>query len=155
MSIQDQQGRSGAGTEAGVQRVTIANDSTGAIGSTSPYPKGATPITAASGNVANATATATLAAVAGKTTYITGFTVTGTGATAGLAVSVSVAGTITTGLTYTSAAAVGALIANTPLIVRFNPAVPASATNIAIAVSIPALGLGNTNSTVVAHGYQL
>lgn len=119
------------------------------------YPSGATPITASSGNVANATATATLAAVAGRTTYITGFEVTGGGATAGLVVSVSVSGTITAGLTYTAAAAVGVLVANTPLIVQFDPAIPASAANIAIAVSVPALGLGNTNSTVVAHGYQL
>jgi len=119
------------------------------------YPAGATPITASSGNVANAVATATLAAVAGKTTYITGFEVTGAGATAGLVVSVSVVGTITAGLTYTSAAAVGVLMANTPLLIQFDPPIPASATNITIAVSVPALGLGNTNSTVVAHGYQL
>lgn len=119
------------------------------------YPSGAIPITSSSGNLANAIATATLVSAVGKTTYITGFEVTGTGATAGLAVSVTVVGTITAGLTYTAAAAVGALVANTPLLVQFDPAIPASAANIAIAVSIPALGVGNTNSTVVAHGYQL
>lgn len=120
-----------------------------------PYPSGATAITAASGNVANAAAVATLAAAAAKTTYITGFEVTGTGATAGLAVSVTVTGTITGTLTYTAAAAAGVLVANSPLIVEYPVAIPASAVNTAIVVTLPALGAGNTNATVVAHGYQL
>ena len=37
------------------------------------YPSGATPLHVASGNVANAVATATFTAVAGKTNYVTGF----------------------------------------------------------------------------------
>lgn len=119
------------------------------------YPLGATPITGSSGNVANAVATATLAAVAGKTTYITGFEVTGAGATAGLPVSATVTGVVTGTLTYTAVAAAGALVANTPLLVAFPVAIPASAVNAAIAVTVPAFGLGNTHSTVVAHGYQL
>lgn len=112
-------------------------------------------ITAASGNVANAAAVATLAGAAGKTTYITGFEVTGTGATAALAVSVTVTGTTGGTLTYTYAAAAGAAVANTPLIVSFPNPIPASDVNTAIAVTVPALGAGNTNSTVVAHGYQV
>ena len=40
-------------------------------------------IAASSGNVANAVATATLAAVAGRLTYVSGFEITGGGATAG------------------------------------------------------------------------
>mgnify|MGYP001582767201 CR=1 FL=1 len=119
------------------------------------YPSGATAITAASGNVANATAAATLAAVAGKTTYITGFEVTGSGATLGSIVTVTVTGTITTTLSYTVAAIAGALLINTPLIVAFPVAIPASAANTTIVVSMPALGAGNTNATVVAHGYQV
>ncbi len=128
---------------------------TASIGSVTPYPAGATPITAASGNVANAAAVATLAAAAGKTTYITGFTCTGSGATAGLPVSVTVVGTISGTLTYTVAAAAGALVENTPLDVQYSIPIPGSATNTAIVVTMPALGAGNTNATVVAHGYQL
>jgi hypothetical protein len=39
----------------------------------------ATPVTAGSGNVANASAVATIPAVAGKTAYISGFTISGAG----------------------------------------------------------------------------
>jgi hypothetical protein len=120
-----------------------------------PYPGGAVALTAASGNVAAATATATLAGAAGKTTYITGFTVSGAGATAGLPVSVTVTGIVTGTLTYTYAAATGALVANTPLIIQFPMPIPASAPNTAIVVSCPTLGAGATNNTVNAYGFQL
>lgn len=119
------------------------------------YPANATAITAASGNVAAATADATLAAVAGKTTYIAGFSITGAGATAALPVTVTVTGTITGTLSYTYVAVAGAQLANTPLHVRFDPPIPASATNTTIVVSCPTLGAGNTHNAAVAHGYQL
>lgn len=120
-----------------------------------PYPAGAIAITAASGNVAAATAAATLAAVSGKTTYITGFTVTGTGATAALAVSVTVTNVVTGTMTYTYAAAAGVAVANTPLNVAFPYPIPANAANTTIVVSCPTLGSGNTNNTVNAYGFQL
>lgn len=119
------------------------------------YPPGAVVLNPSSGNVANASAVATLAAAAGTTTYITGFEITGAGATAGLVVNPTVVGTIGGTMTYTYAAATGALVANTPLIVEFNPAIPASAVNTTIVVTVPALGVGNTNSTVVTHGYRI
>lgn len=121
----------------------------------SSYPAGATPITAASGNVAAATATATLAGVASKTTYIAGFQITSSGSTGAAVVSPTVTGTITGTLTYTYATVAGATLSNQPLVVTFNPPIPASATNTGIAVALPSLGVGNTNATVVAHGYQL
>lgn len=120
-----------------------------------PYPKGAIPLTASSGNVANSAATATLTSVPGKTTYITGFQITGTGATVALAVTPTVVGTLGGTLSYTSAAIAGVLLLNQPLIINYNPAIPASAYDVDIVVSCPALGLGATNNTVVAHGYQL
>lgn len=118
-------------------------------------PDTGTKITGASGNVAAAIATATLAAVAGKTTYITGFAVTGAGATAGLPVIVAVTGTITGTLSFIAVAAVGALVANQPLVVTFPTPVPASAANTAIVVTVPSLGVGNTHSAAVAYGFQL
>lgn len=121
----------------------------------SDYPLNAVPLTAASGSVAAAVATATLAAAAAAKTWITGFEVTGAGATAGLAVLVTVTGVVTGTLTYVYCAAAGVLVANTPLIVQFSRAIPSSAVNTAIAVSCPSLGTGNTNNSVVAHGYQL
>ena len=111
-------------------------------------------VTATSGNVANASAAGTLAAVAGRTNYITGFEVTGAGATAGLPVTVTVTG-ITTPISYTYTATAGVLVANTPLLVEFPQPLPASAVNTAITVTCPALGSGNTNNTVNVHGFVI
>lgn len=121
----------------------------------SPYPSGATALTASSGNVANASAVATLAAAASQTTYITGFSVTAAGSTAGSVVTVTVAGVITGTLSYTFCAPVGALIAATPMHVQFSRPIPASATNTTIVVTCPALGAGNTNCAVSAQGFRL
>ncbi len=109
-------------------------------------------VTATSGNVANASAVATLPATAGRTNYITGFEVTGTGATLGLPVTITVTG-ITTPISYTYAAVAGVLVENTPLLVEFPQPLPASAVNTAITVTCPALGAGNTNNTVNVHGF--
>ncbi len=113
------------------------------------------PISGSSGDVANASAVATLAAAAGKTTYITGFEITGSGATAALPVVVTVAGVIGGTMTFIYSAAAGALVGNQPLVIEFPEPVPASAVNTAIVVTCPALGTGNLHSAVVAHGYQL
>lgn len=121
----------------------------------SDYPQGAIPITATSGNQANATAAATLAANANKTTYITGFEVTGTGATGVLIVIVTITNTITGTMSYTYVFVAGVTTLNTPLIVQFSKAIPASGPNTTIVVSCPASGTGGTNNVVNAHGYQL
>lgn len=130
-------------------------DDTLVTGFSTPYPDGATPATASSGNVANAVATATLAGTTGVTTYITGFDVTSAGATAASVVTLTVTGTISIDLAYTVVCVAGATTPNAPLSIRFPMAVPAINPNTAIAVSLPALGTGNTNATVVAYGYQL
>lgn len=118
-------------------------------------PTGAVALIAGSGTIGNNTASATLTGTATTTVYITGFEVTGAGATAGLAVAVTVSGLLGGSRVYTYAFAVGALIANMPLIVPYNPPLPASAINTAITVSCPASGIGGTNNTVVAHGYYV
>ena len=112
-------------------------------------------LNSASGNVANANAAATLAAAAGKTTFISGFELTATGATVGLPVTATVTGILGGTLSYTFAAPAGALLIATPLIVLFNPPLSASAVNTAIVVTLPALGGGNTNASANAHGYQV
>lgn len=127
-----------------------------------PYPSNfttgvaATPITASSGNVAAATATATLAAGgAGKTTYICGFQITSAGSTAAAVVNPTIANLITGTMTFTYATVAGVTLANQNLIIPFNPCVPANAANTTIVVSMPSLGAGNTNATVSAWGFQL
>lgn len=118
-------------------------------------PAGATVVTNSSGNVAAAVATATLPGVAGKTTYISGYLVTGGGATAGQINNGTVTGLISGTQTFNYASQTGATLASVPLFVDFNPPVPASATNTAIVVSMPSLGAGNTNAAVSAWGYQV
>lgn len=129
--------------------------STGGSAGSAGVPEGATPITAASGNVGNAQAVATLAGTTGKTTYIQGFQVTASGATAGLAVSVTVAGLISGTATYAFTFPAGVAVGASPLIVEFPAPIPASATNTAIVVTLPAGGSGNTNAAVAAQGFQL
>lgn len=127
---------------------------------TLPYPVGAdgsdaTPVTAASGNVANALATATIPAVVGKTAFISGFDIDGGGATAALLVNPTMTGVISGTKTYTYGAVAGVTLMNQCLRVRFCPPIPASALNTAIAVACPALGAGNTNNTVNAYGFYI
>jgi hypothetical protein len=126
-----------------------------------PFPSNATtgvaanPVTATSGNVAAATATATLPAAAGKTTYICGFSITSAGSTGAAVVSATLSNTVTGTLTFTYTTIAGATLANPSLIVPFNPCVPANAANTTIPLVLPSLGAGNTNAAVNAWGYQL
>jgi hypothetical protein len=113
----------------------------------------ATQVAASSGNVAAAVATATLPAVAGKTNYLSGFDVSAAGATAAAVVLLTVTGVVDGPLTYVYTAPAGATVAAAPLRGTFNPPLPASAPNTAIAVSLPSLGTGNTNAAVNAYGF--
>lgn len=116
------------------------------------YPSSSTPLIAGSGNVAAAVATATLTGTATTTVYITGFEISGSGATSGLPVTVTVSGLLGGSRLYTYVFEAGVLVGNKPLVVQFTPPLPASAINTAIAVSCPSSGAGGTNNTVVAHG---
>ena len=112
------------------------------------------PVTAASGNVAAAAAVATLPGAPGLTTFISGFEITASGATAASCVNATVAGVVSGSLTYTFCAPAGITAEAPPLIVNFNPPIPAASVNTAIMVTLPSLGAGNTNATVVTHGFQ-
>lgn len=120
----------------------------------SPYPAGASVLTTSSGNVANASASSSMTGMASKTTYITGFQITAGGATVGSCVTATLTGTLNT-LYYTFCAPTGAALAATPLVVKFDPPVPASAANTSIVLTLPALGTGNTNAAVSLQGYRL
>src|SRR6266576_917330 len=109
----------------------------------------ALPVAATSGNVAAATANAVLPAMPGRMTYITGFQVTGAGATAPSVVEVTVGNLGVPGSTilrYELTVATGATVANTPLVVTFDPPMPATGINTTITVSCPSLGAGSTNN---------
>ncbi|MDB5957694.1 hypothetical protein [Ramlibacter sp.] len=119
------------------------------------YPSQSTPVHAASGSVAASATTATLPGAAGKTTYITGFEVTGAGATAASVIAITVTGLLGGTETYIMAIPAGAAVGATPLSVQFAVPVPASAVNTSVVVNVPSFGAGNTNAAVVAHGFQL
>lgn len=108
-----------------------------------------------SGNVANATVACTLAAAAGKTTYITGFVMTSNGATAALGVTCTITGAITGTLSFSYVYGAIASITNNPLVVPLPIPVPASAANTTLVVSCPASGAGGTIAAISAFGFQL
>jgi hypothetical protein len=137
---------------AGVHTPHVNVDS---AGTSSQYPVGAIPVTSSSANVVNASAVATLAANATRTTYICGLNITSGGATAASIVTPTVAGTVSGTMLFTYAVVAGATLGNAPVTVNFSPCVPGSAVNTAIVVTLPALGAGSTNATVNATGYQL
>lgn len=101
-------------------------------------------VTGSSGDVAAATATATLPAIQNAVTKICGFTVTGEGATAASNVAITVANVNQT-TTFDLAVPVGATVALPPTVYQFFPCIPASAPNQTITVSMPSLGTGNTD----------
>jgi hypothetical protein len=116
-----------------------------------------TPLSASSGNEADATATATLSApvVAGvqRQAYLCGFSATAGGATAASVVSITVTGLAAGTATWTYGAVTGATTPSAPLVVVFPACLPESAPGTGIAVSMPALGTGNTNAAVNAWGF--
>lgn len=116
-------------------------------------PTGSTQVIATSGNLANGSAVATIPAVAAKTNNLQGFDITGTGATAGAVVIVTVAGLLGGSITFTHTSETGVVLGNVPMSIRFPAAIPASAVNIAITVTCAALGAGSTNNVVNAYGY--
>lgn len=118
-------------------------------------PAGATMVNVSSANGAAAQITATMPAVAGQTNYITGFEITAGGATAAAVVDATVAGLLGGTATYVYGAPAGAGVPATPLVVTFNPPIPASAANVAIVVTLPSLGAGNTKARINLRGFLL
>jgi len=112
------------------------------------------PVTAfTSGNVANASAAAVMAAVPNKTNYVTGLNITSTGATAPAVVLASLNNVLGGNLSFVQAVSTGALVANPSLTLTFSPPLQASALNTAVTAVLPALGAGNTNAVVTLYGY--
>lgn len=117
----------------------------------SSYPAGAIPVTASAVGTTAATV-ATLPAVAGKTTYIVGFSIRAV-ATAAVAGNAVVSGTVTGSLNFTqfSQAVATGLV---PVEEFFGYPIPASAPNTTIVVTSAAPGVGGVISVTV-WGYQL
>lgn len=138
-----------SGTGSGVIPAFVQVDSTG-----SEIPFGGTAVAATSGNVANASAAATIAAVAAKTNYITGLEITFAGATAASVVIATLTGLLGGTQSFICAVPAGAAVGGAPILLKFDPPHPASAVNTAITATLPALGAGNTNACVNIRGIQ-
>jgi hypothetical protein len=111
-----------------------------------------TPVIVASGNVASAAAVATIPPSAGYLTHLVGFRVSGLGATAGLAVIVTVTGVADDSLEFSYVAKAGVLLANEELEVIFPFPIAAADDDTDIVITCPDLGDGNTHNQVVAYG---
>lgn len=109
--------------------------------------------TYSSGNVANSAAVATITGTAQQWTYITGFEITYGGATSAACVNATVTGLLGGTATYVVCAPAGVAVSGNVLRVEFVPPLGSAATNTNIVVTLPALGAGNTNAAVVAHGF--
>jgi len=94
----------------------------------------------------------TMPAVAAKTNYVCGFTVTGGGATSATAVTVTLSdGTLT--FNFMINIPVGVAVPMTPLVVQFKQPIPASAVNTAWTLTVPTFGSGNTAASSNIWGY--
>lgn len=149
----DGDARLGKGVASGTGTAFISAamlvDSTG-----TELPWSGTAVGASSGNVANAQAQAALAAVSGKTNYVSGIDISFSGATAASVKTATLAGLLGGTQSFTITVPAGATIAGQPFTLMFDPPFPASGTNTAITLTLPALGAGNTNATVNIRGFQ-
>ena len=113
---------------------------------------GTTAVDASSNNAAAAN-NVSLPAVANQTNFVTGFEITGDGATAGSVILVTLTGVVGGPLDYELTIPAGAGVAVTPLIVEFPVPIPATGPNVAITLNVPSFGAGNTNAAAAIHGY--
>lgn len=94
-----------------------------------------------------------LPAVANQTNFVTGFEVTGDGATAASVIVVTLTGVPGGPLSYELTIPAGVGTSINPLIVEFPVPIPATGPNVAITLNVPSFGAGNTNAAAVIHGY--
>jgi hypothetical protein len=118
-------------------------------------PSSIAPLVNSSGNVAAATATATLAAAGGFMNYICGFAITGGGATAASTINATLTGLNGGTMTFPMDIVAGVTLSQPTLNIMFFPCQTATALNVAITLSVPSFGAGNTNAAANIWGYRL
>ena len=97
--------------------------------------------------------TLTIPAVAGYWGYVTGFTITGLGATAASGVTATLSGVGAVAFSFVVAVPAGATVGVTPLTVLFTDALQSTAPNTAIVLTVPSFGAGNTSAAATLTGY--
>jgi hypothetical protein len=114
---------------------------------------GVIPLVTGSGNQPNAAALAMLTGTPTTCVYLSGVIVTGSGATTAKPVLVTISGLIGGARNFVYGFGADVNAPNQPLILNFDPPLPAVAVNTAIAVTVPPGGTGNLNSMVTAYGF--
>jgi hypothetical protein len=109
-------------------------------------------ILTAGANVAAAANNQTLTSAANKLAYLAGFAVTGLGATAAASITITTTG-LATNLSFVLPIPAGATVGVSPLVVQFDPPLPASAVNTNIVLNVPSFGAGNTTASASAWGF--
>src|SRR5262245_28049648 len=97
----------------------------------------------------------TFAAVANATKHVTGFTITGAGATAGSTILVTLTGTIGGTLNWKMIIPAGAGVAVTALSERFPTPLRGTGPNVAVTLNVPSFGAGNTDVAVNLYGFKI
>jgi hypothetical protein len=105
--------------------------------------------------VSAAAATATLASAAGRTAYLSGFSVSGLGATAAAMATITITGLLGGTINFAYPVPAGVGVAGPPMSVPFVPPMPASAVNTNIVITVASFGSGNTGAAVMAQGYLI
>jgi hypothetical protein len=113
---------------------------------------GLTAVDAASA-LAAAANNVSLPAVPGQTNSVSGFEITGTGATAGSTIVVTLTGIVGGTASYDLVIPAGAGLAVNSLLVEFPVAIQATGPNVAITLNVPSFGAGNLNATAAIHGF--
>ena len=87
-----------------------------------------------------------------RRTFLSGFALTGTGATSASTIEVTTTG-LSVNLKFKVVIPAGAGVEVSPRILTFNPPLPASADNTAITVVVPSFGAGNLAAALSTWGY--
>jgi hypothetical protein len=103
---------------------------------------------------AASSANVSLGGVAGKTTYLAGFSVSGLGSTAGGTVNITTSNLLTAQETYVITIPASATQAITTLQVTYNPPIPAVGQGQGITINVPSFGAGNTLSCAQCWGFR-
>lgn len=105
---------------------------------------------------ANTALVATMPAVPGFINVLLGYDITGTGATAASAIDVTTTG-LATDLAQRLSVPAGVTVnaPNTAWTVRPPRGRPASGSNVAVSVTVPAFGAGNTGAAINLYGYRV
>jgi hypothetical protein len=103
---------------------------------------------------AAASTAASLNAAPGVTNFLTHFQISGLGATAGSVIQITITGLLGSTRTYDYTVPAGVTVAAPNLEVNFPSPLPASGPNVAITVTAPSFGAGNTIQRVSVDGVQ-